>query len=151
MGSSHNTVPMRAAIIPSVGTTTGMECVRKQRRFWIPVSCSTSIRPIRTPTWTRQPSRSDEPPSGSDHSEARRLGLERVRTAADALDVMTDLVSRYGQGIYKGNTGPGNYDNGFIVADPREAYVLETAGHQWAAARVDRTVGISNVYSMRTH
>jgi secernin len=82
--------------------------------------------------------------------ELVRLGLERGRTAAEALEVMTEITSRYGQGTFTGNTGPGNYDNSFIIADPREAYVLETAGHHWAAKRVTGTIGISNVYSVET-
>ena len=63
---------------------------------------------------------------------------------------MTELVSRCGQGRFPGNTPFGNYDNGFLIADPRAAYVLETAGHEWAARRVEGTTGISNVYAIET-
>jgi dipeptidase len=82
--------------------------------------------------------------------EILRLGLERGRTAAEALEVMTELVTRWGQGQFPGNTPFGNYDNGFLVADPREAYVLETAGHEWAVQRVERAAGISNVYAIES-
>jgi len=81
--------------------------------------------------------------------ELVRLGLERGRTAAQAVDVITSLVTKYGQGKFEAPTVK-SYDNGYIVADPREAYVVETAGHEWAVKRVESTVGISNVYSLGT-
>jgi secernin len=80
--------------------------------------------------------------------ELLRLGLERGRSAAEAVEVMTDLVTRYGQGRFENDAGVRTYDNGYIIADPREAFVLETAGHQWAVKQVSASVGISNVYSI---
>jgi dipeptidase len=80
--------------------------------------------------------------------ELVRLGLERGRTAAEAVEVMGDLISRYGQGRAKNAIAEGNYDNGFIIADPHEAYVMETAGHHWAVKGVQGATGISNVYSV---
>ena len=82
--------------------------------------------------------------------EVLRLGLERGRTAAQAVEVMTDLISRYGQGKFANSADVRTYDNDYIVADPREAYVIETAGHEWAVQKVEGTCGISNVYSVET-
>ena len=59
-----------------------------------------------------------------------RLGLERAASAAEAVEVITTLLERHGQG---GNCGHRNrfyYQNGFMVADPREAY---RAWRRWAA------------------
>jgi dipeptidase len=81
--------------------------------------------------------------------EVLRLGLERGRTAAEAVEVMTDAITRFGQGVFEGVPAAGRYDNGYLVADPHEAYVIETAGHHWAVQRVERTMGISNVYTIR--
>lgn len=81
--------------------------------------------------------------------EVLGLGLERARTAAEAVEVMTGLVTRYGQGKFDAGEVR-TYDNGSIVADPREAYVIETAGHSWAVRRVQKTTGISSVYSIGT-
>jgi dipeptidase len=51
--------------------------------------------------------------------ELLRLGLERARTAAGAVEVITDLVTRYGQGISCVLPDTRRYDNGYLVADPR--------------------------------
>lgn len=82
--------------------------------------------------------------------ELLRLGLERSRTAAEGVEVLTSLISRYGQGKFANTAGVRTYDNGYIVADPHEAYVIETAGHEWAVKRVTTTLGISNVYSVES-
>ncbi len=83
--------------------------------------------------------------------EIVRLGLERGRTAREAVDCMTRLISEFGQGKFDNNAGVRTYDNGYIVADPQEAYVIETAGHEWALQRVESALGISNVYSVETN
>ena len=82
--------------------------------------------------------------------EILRLGLERSRTAAEAVEVMTGLISQYGQGKFANSAGVRTYDNGYIVADPREAYVIETAGYDWVVKQVTSAIGISNVYSVET-
>ena len=82
--------------------------------------------------------------------EILRLGLERARSAAEATEVMTGLISEYGQGKFENDADVRTYDNGYIVTDPNEAYVIQTAGHEWAVERVDGAVGISNAYSVET-
>ena len=77
-----------------------------------------------------------------------RLGLERGSNAREALDAITSAVERFGQGKFEHPDGHSTYDNGFIVADPNEAYVLETAGHEWAARKVQKSQGISNTYQI---
>ncbi|MCB9638752.1 MAG: C69 family dipeptidase [Myxococcales bacterium] len=75
-----------------------------------------------------------------------RLALERCRSAADALEMITDLLQHYEQG---GKAGYRNaafrYHNSFILADTTEAWVLETAGSYWAAKRAKGIVTLSNV------
>jgi secernin len=73
-----------------------------------------------------------------------RLALERAKTAFEALQVITQLLERYGQGGSCGFTHPFYYHNSFILADPREAWVLETAGRQWVAEKVKSVRSISN-------
>ena len=73
-----------------------------------------------------------------------RLGLERGRTADEALAVMTDLLERHGQGGVGDQTHDEPYFSSFLVADSRGAWVLETSGRTWAAGPIDRTGAISN-------
>lgn len=73
-----------------------------------------------------------------------RLGLERGATAQEAVDVIVALLTEHGQGGQAGHTHKLEYDNSFIISDRREAWVLETAGRDWAAKRVTGHASISN-------
>lgn len=66
-----------------------------------------------------------------------RLGLERARTATEAVAVMVELLETHGQGGSCSHDHPKfRYDNSFLVADPDGATVLETAGRAWATETV---------------
>ncbi len=77
-----------------------------------------------------------------------RLALERAATARAALEVITRLLEAYGQSGNCGFQHPNYYDNSFIIADPREAWVLETAGKHWAALKVKDVYSISNAITI---
>ncbi|CAG0924194.1 unnamed protein product, partial [Notodromas monacha] len=73
-----------------------------------------------------------------------RLGLERGKTAKEAMDVITELLDKYGQGGPCSDVTGLFYFNSFIIADHGEAWVLETAGRSfWAAEKV--TEGYRNI------
>lgn len=66
-----------------------------------------------------------------------RLALERASDASSAAGVIIELLERYGQGGPCSFERPGfTYDNSYLIADPRGAIVLETAGRRWATEEV---------------
>lgn len=77
-----------------------------------------------------------------------RLALERAATAAEAVGIITTLLERYGQGgsghdpAVVGRAKP--YWSSFLVADPTDAWVVETTGRRWEAERVEGARAISN-------
>jgi secernin len=77
-----------------------------------------------------------------------RLGLERARTARAALDVITSLLEEHGQGGNCGFLNPFYYHNSFLIADPQEAWLLETVGKHWAAVKVESIRSISNALTI---
>lgn len=91
------------------------------------------------------------PQPGPTGMDLLRLGLERGKTAREALDVITGLVERYGQ---FGSGMPamgvdGSYDNSFLIADAKEIWILETAGTRWIARKqTEGILSISNRLSL---
>ena len=62
-----------------------------------------------------------------------RLGLERASTAHGAILVISELLAEHGQGGAALAPDGSGYHNSFLLADPREAWILETTGRSWAA------------------
>ena len=79
-----------------------------------------------------------------------RLGLERGRTADDALDQMTALLETHGQGGIADQHGNEPYFSSFLIADPHSAWILETSGRTWVAAPARDAAAISNRLTIRT-
>ena len=78
-----------------------------------------------------------------------RLGLERARSARGALDCIVALLEEHGQGGGCGHEDRGfTYHNAFLIADWEGAFVLETAGSQWAVEEVHGPRCISNRLSI---
>jgi secernin len=93
------------------------------------------------PVYTREPVEK----RGLLGNDLVRLGLERSKDAQEALEVITNLLEQYGQGgDYRKDNVYWSYHNSFILADPKEAYVLETAGKWWIVEKIQGVRSISN-------
>ena len=79
-----------------------------------------------------------------------RLGLERARSAEEAVDAMTGLLAACGQGGIADAAHAEAYDSSFLIADPSHAFVLETAGSDYAAAPFPAGTAISNRITLGT-
>lgn len=80
-----------------------------------------------------------------------RLALERTSSAEGALRCITGLLETYGQDACGGYQNKNFfYHNAFIIADKKNAWVLETAGRHWAAQKVTSTRSISNGLTITT-
>ena len=79
-----------------------------------------------------------------------RLGLERAQSATEAVEVMTGLLEQCGQGGVADAAHAEAYDSSFLVADPTSAFVLETAGRDWAVATFDGGTAVSNRITIGT-
>src|SRR5262249_36740047 len=72
------------------------------------------------------------------------------RSATEALEVVTTLLETHGQ------AGSGHfhldwpYHNAFLIADPSDAWILETSDRRWAARRVDAVGNVSNGLALGT-
>src|SRR3970282_153829 len=73
-----------------------------------------------------------------------RLGLARAATAHEALNVMIELLEQFGQGGNCTYDRENYYHNSFLIADPGDAWVLETVDKRWAARQVEDIYRISH-------
>jgi hypothetical protein len=83
-------------------------------------------------------------PAGLLGMDLVRLGLERARTAEEAVGVMTALLEVHGQGGSGERDHDKPYFSSFLVADPYRAFVLETSARSWHATPVVGGTAISN-------
>jgi dipeptidase len=76
-----------------------------------------------------------------------RLGLERGRSAREALEIIAGLIEVHGQGGPSFALDAEGDHHAFLLADPNEAWLLETSNRRWAARR-RALEGVSNHYSI---
>lgn len=79
-----------------------------------------------------------------------RLGLERARTADEALAVITSLVEAHGQGGSGERDSFDPYDSSFLVADAGGGWIVETCDRTWAARPLGAAGAISNRITLTT-
>jgi len=82
--------------------------------------------------------------------DSLRLALERAKSAAEAKEIIKDLLIRYGQGGNCGFDKSFYYDNSYLINDGKQAFVLETAGREWAEREIVDYYNISNRLSLNS-
>lgn len=91
-----------------------------------------AVRDVWSPSRPELIAMTPETQTGPNYSEFARLVLERARTARQGVDLIGDLISRYGESTYGGNS--------HLIADSTEAWVMvQFAGGLglWAAERLN--------------
>ena len=87
-------------------------------------------------------------PDGLIGMDLVRLVLQRADTATGAVALISDMIDRHGQGGSGHDTRDGRrprpYWSSFLVADPAEAWVVETSGNVVESMRVEATWATSN-------
>ncbi|MGB9717802.1 MAG: C69 family dipeptidase [Thermoproteota archaeon] len=91
----------------------------------------------------------EKPDKGLTGMDLLRLALERCRDSYEALMLIVKYLEEFGQGGNCGFKSKTYYHNSFIISDPREAWVLETAGKHWVAEKVKNVRSISNALTIR--
>ena len=92
--------------------------------------------------WHSRLAESGDPTRAVDGNDLVRLVLERSQSACQALDLLTEAIERHGQ------SGPGG-DSVFLVADAREAFVVEAAGNHWGLHVCHSTRAVCDVGLVR--
>jgi len=78
-----------------------------------------------------------------------RLALERSQTALQAAEVLTSLVRRHGLGAGQESPAEAGHHASFLVADAREALLLEAGGRYWAVQEVSEVRAVCEASTIR--
>ncbi len=77
-----------------------------------------------------------------------RLALHNATSAYEALQLLSTWIENIPQGGNGSYTSSLFYNNSFIIKDPDDAYILETAGYKYVWKKIRTTEAISNNYSL---
>ena len=98
-----------------------------------------AVRDIWSPSRPELIAMTPKAQTGPNYSDLSRIVLERARTAREGVELMGELIARYGHTTYGGNSN--------IIADSEEAWVvIQFAGGQglWVAERLgDDSIRVS--------
>ncbi|MGK0290675.1 MAG: hypothetical protein ACI86H_002134 [bacterium] len=76
-----------------------------------------------------------------------RLGLERGKTAKDALGIITKFLEEHGQGGSSSYFDSSEkYNSSFLIVDKNETWILETVKNHWVARKSEDVATITNYY-----
>jgi len=81
-------------------------------------------------------------PDGVDFFDVNRLVAERAKTAEQGADLIGKLIEKYGYPSHAKDKDQGQV---WVVADPKDAWVVECAGgHHWVARRIQEDFYIAS-------
>jgi dipeptidase len=78
-----------------------------------------------------------------------RLVLERCHSATQAVQLLTDLIARHGQGVFPGCPEWAGCDHAFLLADGQEAFAVEASGSSWVYQQVQEMRALSGCCTIR--
>jgi len=90
-----------------------------------------AVRDVWSPSRKELVEMTPNPQRGPQYSDLARIVLQRAKTAREGVELIGDLIKRYGYSTYGGNS--------HLIADPNEGWVvIEFAGGQglWVAERL---------------
>jgi len=93
-------------------------------------------------------SKSEEKSDGLITGDLLRLMLERAKSCDEALQVFGDVLTAHGQGGNCELRGNSHFDSSYLVSDRSSAYVIETAGRDWVARKIEGVGAISNAMTI---
>lgn len=128
--------------LPQTRQTSALVGIQPVDTWGIQFGCNEHRVAVGTAVWRSRLPALDAGLSGMDLT---RLALERGHSALHAVEVVTDLITRYGQR----NAYASAPDSVFLLADPREAFVLEVAGRYWALSQCIHTRAVADVGLIR--
>ena len=91
-----------------------------------------------------------EPEDGILGMDLLRYALESCSDAKEAIGRISVLLQKYGQSANASRLFDRRYENTCILADPKELWVMETAGRHWAAKKITWFEAVSNCYTIGT-
>lgn len=94
-------------------------------------------------------SKREEKSDGLITGDLLRLMLERAQTCDGAIEVFGEVLTAHGQGGNCELRGNSHFDSSYLVSDKSSAFVIETAGRNWVARRVEGVGAISNAMTIR--
>lgn len=77
-----------------------------------------------------------------------RLALERAATAREGIKVITHFIEKFGQNATTSEIRKIIAESTYLLVDPNEVWILETAGRRWVAKQVKDWGGFSNQYTI---
>ncbi len=86
------------------------------------------------------------PKDGVLGADILRAALSTAGSAKEAVDFICCFVENHDQGGNSALFGSVVTDSSYLISDPKEAYVLETAGRRWAWRAVYGHEALSNAY-----